>query len=316
MAAQNGHIEIIKLCIDNKANINAHYGHKNKKTPLYLAAQKGYLEIVKLLLKHGAKFEKFNVEEIKYLTSLHSNQTYLYNSTNNEIYKEDTQKVEDCKQILQNCQKLLSEIQNNNTSTQLQTLNDLDVQLVPTTSIILAAVKYNNTKFIQHYLNIGLDLTTKYEGGNTILHMAVQANNIAACKLLMKYGANVYTQNNAGQSALNLAVQHNKTEIIGNMKKNQRKHGALVGAQFGFAFLILGLCTSLIIYASVTRDIYFTNFRQNISDNMLATCCAIFCIILLFTIPITICYYREDNKINIHIQDIKNLNHTILSQEK
>ena len=51
-ASWNGHIEAIKLLLDNGADVNT----KNKDgwTPIYPASWKGHAETVKLLIDHGA----------------------------------------------------------------------------------------------------------------------------------------------------------------------------------------------------------------------------------------------------------------------
>ena len=52
IAAQNGHIDVVKLLLDNKTDVNAsnHYG----VTPLYCAAQNGHTKVVKLFLGNKA----------------------------------------------------------------------------------------------------------------------------------------------------------------------------------------------------------------------------------------------------------------------
>ena len=47
-AAQNGRDQVVKLLLDNQADVNQAY--KNGSTPLMLAAHNGHAAVVKLLL--------------------------------------------------------------------------------------------------------------------------------------------------------------------------------------------------------------------------------------------------------------------------
>lgn len=48
----HGHFEIVKLLVENKANINNK--DKDGKSAIILASEKGYLDILKYLVKNGA----------------------------------------------------------------------------------------------------------------------------------------------------------------------------------------------------------------------------------------------------------------------
>ena len=52
LAAERGHIDIVKLLINNGANISEK--SSDGETPLYWVAREGYVDIVKLLLSAGA----------------------------------------------------------------------------------------------------------------------------------------------------------------------------------------------------------------------------------------------------------------------
>ncbi|KAM5354270.1 hypothetical protein ACJ41O_000920 [Fusarium nematophilum] len=51
-AAQGGHLEIVRLLIENKVDLNAK--EKNGGSPMMLAARGGFLEVVELLIENGA----------------------------------------------------------------------------------------------------------------------------------------------------------------------------------------------------------------------------------------------------------------------
>ena len=51
-ATEKGYIEVVKLLLQNGADVNAF--NLKSKTPLHLAAERGFLEVTKLLLQNGA----------------------------------------------------------------------------------------------------------------------------------------------------------------------------------------------------------------------------------------------------------------------
>jgi ankyrin repeat protein len=61
-ASINGHLKIVKLGIENEADVTA-----NNNEAICWASEKGHLETVKLLLKHGATAP--NKQTLNYLKS-------------------------------------------------------------------------------------------------------------------------------------------------------------------------------------------------------------------------------------------------------
>ena len=54
LAAENGHLEVMKLLIKKTNNPNSPE-FKNGKTPLHLAAENGHVDIIKILIKYLLK---------------------------------------------------------------------------------------------------------------------------------------------------------------------------------------------------------------------------------------------------------------------
>ena len=64
IAAQNGHVEVVKLLLDNKADPNASTA-TDGSTALHIAAWNGHAEVVKVLLNHGADMNaSYNDDDI------------------------------------------------------------------------------------------------------------------------------------------------------------------------------------------------------------------------------------------------------------
>ncbi|ETR68205.1 MAG: hypothetical protein OMM_10763, partial [Candidatus Magnetoglobus multicellularis str. Araruama] len=61
-ASENGHLEIVKLLIENGADISIQQSIAPEYTALIVASIKGHLEIVKYLVEHGAHISTSDIE--------------------------------------------------------------------------------------------------------------------------------------------------------------------------------------------------------------------------------------------------------------
>ena len=60
LAVENGHYEVVKLCLQKRASINT--PADNYMYPLHLAAKAGDVKVVKILVDSGARIDVRNIE--------------------------------------------------------------------------------------------------------------------------------------------------------------------------------------------------------------------------------------------------------------
>ena len=99
IASENGHLEIVKLLIKSKAQINQNC--VNGWAPIHIAAAKGHFEVVKYLVENGARIdvENENGETPLFLAIKYQRQTivdYLTERAENEIPKETYTNKDPC----------------------------------------------------------------------------------------------------------------------------------------------------------------------------------------------------------------------------
>ena len=92
-AAQEGHEEILRLLLENGADVNAK--DRSKKTALHMAADKGHVSTLKLLLKNGADINSVSsaFDEINISKKCSSVLKMLY-TTMIELIKENSKSDE------------------------------------------------------------------------------------------------------------------------------------------------------------------------------------------------------------------------------
>lgn len=178
-------IEMVKLLIKNKADVNIAYDgdNENEETPLMYAAMKGYKETVKILIENKADINKRNRNNANALI-------YAY------MYGHDD--IADI--LLQNGSDSLDR------SLKVCDLNQSTL-LGGNIPLMNAAHYSTNEVFLQKLIDNGADVY------DTALREAASYNNINAVKVLLKNNANVNAQNNYGKTALMLACYNGNLEI-------------------------------------------------------------------------------------------------------
>ena len=184
-------IEMVKLLIKNKADVNIAYDgdYGNEETPLMYAAMKGYKETVKILIENKADINKRNIYNANALIY-----AYMYGH-------EDIADI-----LLQNGSDSLDKslkVCNLNK----ETLLSYDVPL------ITAAVYSTNEVFLQKLIDNGANVNYKTYDNKTALIEAADYNNINAVKVLLKNNADVNVQNKYGMTALMWACRKGNLEM-------------------------------------------------------------------------------------------------------
>ena len=192
-ASQEGHLEVIKLLLENGANINAQvkWGDEEDEkyeTALQLASMKGHLEVVKLLLENGANPNIQGENDDQYVHSaLHS------------ASEEGHLKVV----------KLLLE-------------NGANINMKEPLGWTALHYAYNNLEMVKLLIKNGADVNIEDEDGRTPLHSASQEGHLEVIKLLLENGADINAQVKQSdwdgkyeyKTALQLANQKGHSEAV------------------------------------------------------------------------------------------------------
>ncbi len=148
-AAANGHLDVVKLLIENGADVNlkgeAWYG------PLHAAAAKGHIEVVKILLENGADVNIF-----------HQNKPLHDAAMNGHI---------EVAEIL------------------LAHGADINVKGTDEAAPLHTAVSNNRLAMVKWLLSKGANVNPRAIYGCTPLHFAAFGNNVEIGKILLEHGA-------------------------------------------------------------------------------------------------------------------------------
>ena len=182
-------IEMVKLLIKNKADVNIAYDgdYKNEKTPLMYAIMKGYKETVKILIANKADINKRNRNNANALIY-----AYMYGH-------------EDIADILLHGSDSLDK--------SLKGCKLLNKETLFSYRLINAAAYSTNEVFLQNLIDNGADVNYKNYDKKTALTEAASYNNINAVKVLLKNNADVNVQNRGGMTALMSACYNGNLEM-------------------------------------------------------------------------------------------------------
>ena len=220
-ASDKGHLEIVKLLLENGADVNAqHLGCY----PLDNASENRHYKVVKFLLENGATLSdievtKGDLETVKLLlkTKADVNAQDRHNCTALH-YASKNGHLEAVKLLLENGAN--PNIQANPYE---QDFPDDEFGDKIGTALILASQE-GHLEIVKLLLENGADVNAKEEGEDlTALHFASQEGHLKIVKLLLENGADVNAQGKNDKTALYYARKEDHFGVENHLIKNQAK---------------------------------------------------------------------------------------------
>ncbi|PNP59104.1 hypothetical protein THARTR1_01352 [Trichoderma harzianum] len=245
LAAQSGHLGILKLLIDRGAKINV-CGDR-RLTPLHLAAEKGHVALAKFLIQHGAK--------IDCLGSVHVQPLHMAAEAGHvalvEVLLEHNADIESETGIGQtpiifasaagNVETVRCLVNHGTIPTQKDSngqtalsvaarwgyqqiidilLNavasdeDLEWEQADLNKALQTAIRWDWLPIVKRLLVVGADIKSKDRDGDSSLCNAMHAKSAEMARILLALGAGVDHINNRGFSALHLAIENQLDQCI------------------------------------------------------------------------------------------------------
>ena len=177
-AAAEGHLQIVKLCIEAVADGNEQANNLGKFLVEYV--EKGQTEIVKLLIEAGADVNKADEDGE---TPLHK---AVPRYKNTEIVKLLIQAGAD--------------------------VNEADEY--GKTALDKAVPGYKNTEIVKLLIEAGADINKAVQDNPLLLHRAAENGNIEIVKLLIKAGSDVNKADYLGETPLYKAADNGYAEVV------------------------------------------------------------------------------------------------------
>lgn len=191
-AADNGHIAIVKLVLEAKANIGD--GCLWGETELHMAAKKGHTETVKLLLAAKANI---NAKNVRGDTALH--------------WAAKRGHTETVKLLLASKADIEVRDQHERTALHLAAESGHDIE---DTSAIYTWERTGHTETVKLLLEADADVNTRDFYNRTALHMAAKYGSTDIVKLLLEAKADIGAKNFRCETALHLAANNGHTETV------------------------------------------------------------------------------------------------------
>lgn len=230
-AANRGHIDIVRMLVNKKANINAQ--DDKGWTALSEASYRGRYDVVEFLLEKGATTllstswidsreygnalfwcveSRFN----DYKTKVAIVELLLENNAEPEGKNEDN--LNTLQIAKQRNYKEIVDLLEKYTKERIAKLNEY---------ALLEAIRNQNLSNVEKYLKKKVNPNSLLPNGESLLNYAVSAQNYGIVKILLEYGANPNTQNVLGSTAFMTAVKYGNQSIVNlllsyGVNKNQK----------------------------------------------------------------------------------------------
>ncbi|XP_078698733.1 transient receptor potential cation channel subfamily A member 1 homolog isoform X2 [Branchiostoma floridae x Branchiostoma belcheri] len=220
MAVDNGHLELVQLCLEKGADVNR--PRTNFATPLHLACVSGNLDIVKLLLEHNARSNALNISQE---APIHKAASYNHAHVVKYLLEKGAQ-ID--RREKDNFTPLLLAASEGHVET---------IQMLLDNNANIAAVdKYDKTALywaaqedrldalqvlLEHPLAMSLlEESDRYD--NTPLHISAEKGYLGCVKALLDKGAFIDTKNEEEQMALHLAAKSGRTKVVRELVKRDK----------------------------------------------------------------------------------------------
>ena len=174
-------INMMKLLIDNKANIN--YTDENGFNPLNIAIETGNMELTKFLITNGANVDSLMRDGVSLIG-------YAIAQNNMDLLQI----------LIENGANVNNTNGDSWTDTPLKTASRLGLDNV-----------------VRILLSRNVDINAVDMNGNTALHTAALNSQLSVVKLLLEKNPNLDIQNKVGNTALHLAVISGNIDIVGEL---------------------------------------------------------------------------------------------------
>ncbi|KAJ4448678.1 hypothetical protein ANN_00068 [Periplaneta americana] len=193
-AARHGHVQIVTLLIDRRADCKS--CNKDGDSPIFLAAEYGHVEVVRLLIERGIDVNACNQhgENLMFIATKHG---------------------------LEELMKLVLERGINVHARN----NDGD-------SLISIAVEYGRIDVVNLLIEEhGIDVNVCNKFGNSLTFIAAKCGHVNIVKLLIDKGADINARNNDGDSIALFAAENGLVEVVsllidkGANINERNKHG-------------------------------------------------------------------------------------------
>ncbi|XP_043479806.1 putative ankyrin repeat protein RF_0381 [Leptopilina heterotoma] len=183
LATEGNHIQLVKILLENGANVNEQT--RRGSTPLHLALIKKHIELTEILLQNGADV---NIQQIQDMTPFH-----LAISGNH----------------IQLVEKFL------------QNGANVNLQLEDGTSSLHITVENKYIQLTRILLQHGADVNVQDNNKKSPLHIAIIKNCIQLAEILLKNGADVHVIDRCEETPLDLTVKYNNIELVELLLKNE-----------------------------------------------------------------------------------------------
>ncbi|MDY5918496.1 MAG: ankyrin repeat domain-containing protein [Treponema sp.] len=260
IASQYGHLEIVKLLISYKANLELKDEYET--TPLIRAAQNGYIDIIKELVNNGANY-KDHQGAILTLAAFNGKKDVV------EYFLKKGVNV-DAKDQDGNTALIKASINNQLEIVKYLIKNGADVNIKNNDAItaLMVAAYSGHLDVVNLLLKNGADINTKTNADRSALNFAIGNGQIEIVKSLMEYDADLLGDFTAIYKDIVVALIKHHSDIACIILKDDRYRRVFFNASFNPTIRIDDLDMTLLMYAAKEGFLDFTELLINNNVNV------------------------------------------------